>query len=76
MSSLMTQPGILTPSIRGRRALKKLGIGLTAIALDSFEARVSARQSDFVPAVVIGRGFGGAVAAFRFGAPQIFSKFQ
>jgi cholesterol oxidase len=49
-----------------RAALKKLGVGLAGAALAG-SARASGRRPDFVPAVVIGSGFGGAVAALRLG---------
>jgi cholesterol oxidase len=54
-----------------RTALKKLGVGLTGIALANPGTRAWARYSDFVPAVVIGSGFGGAVAALRLGQAGI-----
>ena len=49
-----------------RGTLAAAGAGVLASG-----ARVSARHSDFVPAVVIGSGFGGAVAALRLGQAGI-----
>jgi cholesterol oxidase len=62
-----------SPPITRRDALRKfgLGLGLTGITLAGPGTRAWARQSDFVPAVVIGSGFGGAVAALRLGQAGI-----
>lgn len=61
----------VTPSITRRTALKRVGLGLVGIALARPGASAWARHSDFVPAVVIGSGFGGAVAALRLGQAGI-----
>jgi cholesterol oxidase len=49
-----------------RRSLLAAGAGVAG-----FGRQVSARDSDFVPAIVIGSGFGGAVAALRLGEAGI-----
>src|SRR6185503_4557979 len=59
-------------SITRSTALKKFGLGAGAIAFASAAAnRAWARNPDFVPAIVIGSGFGGAVAALRLGQAGI-----
>jgi cholesterol oxidase len=61
----------LAQSVTRRAVLKKLGLGLAGMALAGPATRGWARHSDFVPAVVIGSGFGGAVAALRLGQAGI-----
>ena len=58
-------------SITRRAALKKFGLGVSGIALAAQGSSAWARQAEFVPAVVIGSGFGGAVAALRLGEAGI-----
>jgi cholesterol oxidase len=56
-----------------RQFLKRSLLASGGIALAGFGSRAQAQRSDFVPAIVIGSGFGGAVAALRLGQAGIDS---
>ena len=73
MSSDVSRREFLRTGILGSAGLVALGcrdsLGSSARALAQLSA--SAQDSDFVPAIVIGSGFGGAVAALRLGQAGI-----
>src|SRR5262245_11891279 len=72
MKHLLDKPAKTSPhSITRRTALKKFSLGFAGVALATSGNRAWAQASDFVPAVVIGSGFGGAVAALRLGQAGI-----
>ena len=61
----------LAQSVSRRQAFKTIGLGLAGLGLLGQSRRACAERSDFVPAIVIGSGFGGAVAALRLGEAGI-----
>ena len=60
-----------TASVSRRRMMRQVGFGLAGLGLLGQSKRAWAGRSDFVPAIVIGSGFGGAVAALRLGRAGI-----
>src|SRR5215468_4453800 len=65
----MTKP--LTTELSRRQFLRGAILSTAGAGVLSSGARAWAQQSDFVTAVVIGSGFGGAVAALRLGQTGI-----
>src|SRR5687768_6585855 len=66
--------GLMTttrPSQVSRRQFLRRSAAAAGAALATSAGRAWARDSDFVPAIVIGSGFGGAVAALRLGQAGI-----